>query len=113
MIDQWIATIIHALLCAAMVIGVLFSRTRVAQGAILATLMLLFIGIRFYHGCAMDFLEVCDNKATLADMGMAMSIKNYKDASVYDFEQAVVGNLLIIHLIKIYALSIYPVDTLF
>jgi uncharacterized membrane protein len=113
MLNEWITTIIHALLCAAMVVGVLFSRTRVAQGAILATLMLLFIGIRFFHGCAMDTFEVRDDKPTLADMGMAMSIKNYKVASTYDFEQAVVGNLLIIHLIKIYVLSIYPVDTLF
>jgi len=113
MLNEWITTIIHALLCAVMVIGVLFSRTRVAQGAILATLMLLFIGIRFFHGCAMDTFEVGNDKPTLADMGMAMSIKNYKVARTYDFEQAVVGNLLIIHLIKIYVLSIYPVDTLF
>jgi len=113
MLSEWIVTVVHALLCAAMVIGVLFSRTRIAKGAILASLMLLFIGIRFFRGCAMDHLEVCDNKPTLADMGMAISVKNYKQASTYDFEQAVVGNLLIIHLIKIYALSIYPFDTLF
>ena len=110
---EWTVTILHAVLCAAMVIGVLFSRTRIAKGAVLGSLMLLFIGIRFFRGCAMDDAEVCENKPTLAEMGMATTIKDYKAASIYDFEQAVVGNLLIIHLIKIYALSIYPVDTLF
>jgi hypothetical protein len=113
MLIEWGITIVHALLCAAMVIGVLFSRTRIAKGAILATLMLLFIGIRFFRACAMDTFEVCENKPTLADIGMAISVKDYKQASTYDFEQAVVGNLLIIHLIKIYAVSIYPFDTLF
>jgi hypothetical protein len=113
MLSEWIVTITHALLCAVMVIGVLFSRTRIAKGAILASLTLLFIGIRFFRGCAMDNLEVCENKPTLAEIGMAATIKDYKQASTYDFEQAVVGNLLIIHLIKIYALSIYPFDTLF
>ena len=113
MLTEWIVTIVHALLCVTMVIGVLFSRTRIAKGAVLGTLMLLFIGIRFFRGCAMDDAEVCENKPTLAEMGMATTIKDYKTASIYDFEQAVVGNLLIIHLIKIYALSIYPVDTLF
>lgn len=113
MLVEWGVTITHALLCAVMVIGVLFSRTRIAMGAVLGILMLLFIGIRFFRGCAMDNLEVCENKPTLADIGMAISVKDYKQASIYDFEQAVVGNLLIIHLIKIYALSIYPFDTLF
>jgi hypothetical protein len=113
MLIEWGVTIAHALLCVVMVIGVLFSRTRIAKGAVLAILMLLFIGIRFFRACAMDTFEVCENKPTLAEIGMATSIKDYKYASTYDFEQAVVGNLLIIHLIKIYALSIYPVDTLF
>ena len=113
MLTEWIVTIVHAVLCVSMVIGVLFSRTRIAQGAVLASLMLLFIGIRFFRGCAMDSFEVCENKPTLAEIGMATSIKNYKVADIYDFEQSVVGNLLIIHLIKIYALSIYPLDTLF
>jgi hypothetical protein len=113
MFNEWIVTIVHALLCVTMVIGVVFSKTRIAQGAVLATLMLLFVGIRFFDGCAMDSLEVCENKPTLAEIGMATSIKGYKEASIHDFEQAVVGNLLIIHLLKIYALSIYPFDTLF
>ncbi len=113
MLTAWVVTATHALLCATVVIGVLFSRTSIAKGAILGILLLLFIGIRFFRGCAMDEWEVYGDKPTLAEIGMATTIKDYKEASVYDFEQAVVGNLLIIHLIKIYALSIYPFDTLF
>jgi len=113
MLNEWIATIIHAILCVVMVIGVVFSRTRISQGAVLGTLMLLFTGIRFFRGCAMDVTEVCDDKPTLAEMGKAMLLKDYQHASIYDFEQTLVGNLIIVHLIKIFALSIYPLEILF
>jgi hypothetical protein len=82
-------------------------------GAVLGTLVLIFIGIRFFHGCAMDNLEVDGDKPTLADIGKALTVKDYKGLDTYDFEQTLVGNLLIIHIIKIYALSIYPFDSLF
>ena len=113
MFTEWIVTFIHAVLCVVMVIGVIFSKTPIAKAAVLGTLMLLFIGIRLFRGCAMDSAEVCINKPTLAEIGMATTVKDYKIASIYDFEQAVVGNLLIVHLIKIYVISLYPVETLF
>jgi len=113
MISECVVTILHAVLCALVVFGVLFSRTRIAQGAVLSILVLLFIGIRIFRACAMDMFEICENKPILAEMGKAMTVKNYKDTNIYEFEQTVVGNLLVIHLIKIYALSIYPLDTLF
>ena len=113
MLTEWIVTIVHAILCIVMAIGVVFSRTPIAKGAVLGILMLLFIGIRLFRGCAMDSAEVCLNKPTLAEIGMATTVKDYQTASIYDFEQAVVGNLLIVHLIKIYVLSLYPVETLF
>lgn len=113
MITEWIITILHAVLCIIMVFGVLFSRTRIAQGAVLSILVLLFAGIRLFRGCAMDSYEMCDNKPILADMGKAMTVKDYTTFNTYDFEQTVVGNLLVIHLIKIYALSIFPWETFF
>ena len=113
MVKEWITTILHALLCIIMVFGVLFSRTRIAQGAVLSILVLLFAGIRLFRGCAMDSYETCENKPILADMGKAMTVKDYKTFGTYEFEQTVVGNLLVIHLIKIYALSIFPWETLF
>ena len=113
MFCEWLITLGHAMLCVVMAIGVIFSKTRVAQGAVLAILLFLFIGIRMFKTCAMDMLEVCDDKPILAEIGMATSIKEQGAISKYDYEQAVVGTLLIVHLIKIYVLSIYPVDTLF
>ena len=113
MLVEWVVTILHVLLCATMVIGVLFSRTRIAMGAVLATLVLIFVGIRLFHGCAMDNYEVCDGKPTLADLGKSLIVKDHRQMSTYDFEQSLVGNLLIVHVIKIYALSIFPFDTLF
>jgi len=113
MICEWLITLGHALLCVVVVIGVLFSKTRAAQGAVLAILLFLFIGIRMFKTCAMDMLEICDDKPILAEIGAASIIKEHGVVSKYDYEQAVVGALLIVHLIKIYVLSIYPVDILF
>lgn len=106
-------TLVHALLCIVMIFGVIFSKTRITQGAVLATLLLLFIGIRIFKTCAMDMLEECTDKPILADIGMATIFEGYSALTKYQYEQAAVGSLLIIHIIKIYALSIYPVDTLF
>jgi hypothetical protein len=113
MLREWAITLIHALLCLAMVLGVVFSKTAISKGAVLAILMLLFIGIRLFGTCIMDLVEECDNKPVLADIGAAMIIKDYKNISKYEYEQAAVGSLLIVHLIKIFVLSVYPVDTLF
>jgi hypothetical protein len=113
MLCEWLMTLGHAVLCVVIVIGVLFSKTRVAQGAMLAIVLFLFIGIRIFKTCALDILEVCDNKPILTEIGMATIIKERNAVSKYEIEQAVVGTLLIVVLIKIYVLSIYPVDTLF
>ena len=111
--QAWTVTITHAALCIVMVIGVLYANTPIAQGAITATLMLLFVGIRMFGACAMDDYEVHPNKPILAEMGRQMSIKHPDEVSRYNFEQIVIGNLLIIHLINIYAKSIAPLDKLF
>ena len=101
------------MLCIVMAIGVVFSKTLISQGAVLAILLFLFIGIRIFKTCAMDMLEVCENKPILADIAMATIIKDRNSVTKYDYEQIVVGTLLIVHMIKLYTLSIYPVDTLF
>jgi hypothetical protein len=113
MLREWTITLIHALLCVVIVLGVLFSKTPISKGAILAILMSLFIGIRLFGTCIMDLVEECENKPVLADIGAAMIIKDHTKISKYEYEQAAVGSLLIVHLIKIFVLSIYPVDTLF
>lgn len=113
MLCEWLMTLGHAVLCIIIVIGVLFSKTRVAQGAMLAIVLFLFIGIRIFKTCVLDMLEECDNKPILTEIGLATIIKERNAVSKYEIEQAVVGTLLIVILIKIYVLSIYPVDTLF
>jgi hypothetical protein len=105
--------LIHIIICVVIILGILFSKTRISQGAVLAILLLLFIGIRMLGTCIIDFTEVCEDKQTLADFAAALTIKDHINTKNYDFEQAVVGSLLIVHLIKIYVLSIYPVDILF
>jgi hypothetical protein len=113
MFFEWLVTIFHAVLCLVMIYGVLFSKTVIAQSAVLAILMLLFIGIRLFGTCALDTSEVCEGKPILADIGLATLLKDYKNVNKFFYEQSVVGSLLLIHVIKIYSLSIYPIDTLF
>jgi len=113
MILEWGITIAHAALSIAMVYGVLFTRTPISQAAVLATLALIFFGIRIYNGCLMDRFELCNNKPILAEIGRALITRSDSQQSIYQYEETVVGNLLVIHLIKIFALSIYPMETLF
>jgi hypothetical protein len=113
MLLEWIVTILHGILCVVMVVGVIYSRTRIAQGAVLATLLLIFFGIRMFRGCAMDSWEICDDKPILADMGMALTIQDYKHTDIYTYEQIAVGNLVIIHLIQIFVQSVVPVERFF
>ena len=112
MLTEWMITVIHAGLCVVMVVGVVFARTRIALGAVLATLLLLFFGIRIFRGCVMDNWERCGEKPTLADLGIALTIED-PAVDTYVFEQAVVGNLLLVQIIKIFVQSILPVERFF
>ena len=113
MTRNWTNILIHILFCIAIILGILFSKTRISQGAVLAILLLLFIGIRLLGTCIIDFTEVSEDKQTFVDFAAALTIEDHINTKNYDFEQTVVGSLLIVHLIKIFVLSIYPVDILF
>jgi len=96
-----------------MIYGVLFSKTVIGNAAVLGILLSMFFAARVFGGCCMDTPELADNKPILAEIGLATTVQNYKNISIYDYEQIVIGNLLLIHLIKLYSLSIYPIETLF
>ena len=115
MMTEWFVTTWHALLCAVMVVGVLYSKTPIAQGAVLSALILLFFGVRIFDACAMDEYERKDgqDKPILTDMGRAMSLKEPSSVSNIDFEQIVIANLILVQIIKIYANSIFPFERLF
>lgn len=115
MLTEWGVTTWHALLCAVMVVGVLYSKTPIAQGAVLATLIVLFFGVRVFDACAMDEYErkPGQDKPILTEMGRAMSLKEPSSVSNIDFEQIVIANLILVQMIKIYANSIFPFKRLF
>jgi hypothetical protein len=115
MLTEWFITTWHALLCAVMVVGVLYSKTPIAQGAVLATLIILFFGVRMFDACAMDEYErkPGQDKPILTEMGRAMSLKEPSSVSNIDFEQIVIANLILVQIIKIYANSIFPFERLF
>ena len=115
MLLEWFVTTWHALLCAVMVLGVLYSKTPIAQGAVLATLIILFFGVRIFSACAMDEYErkVGQDKPILTEMGRAMSLKEPSSVANIEFEQIVIANLILVQIIKIYANSIFPFERLF
>ena len=100
-----LVTIFHVIFGIVVVLGVIFSRTPMTHAAVLAILTLLFFGIRIFR-------ESIDNDAnipSLAEMLHAL----YGNDSASNVEQTVVGTLLLVHVIKIFASSILPIDVLF
>ena len=109
----WAVTIIHGILSLVLVYGVLFARSHVAMIAILGTLLLILCGIRYFGGCFVTDYERFEEKPTLTDMGKALSLKEDKAVSCKYFEEIVVANLLIIHLIGMFCRLVLPLEMLF
>ena len=101
-----VLTAFHAFLTLALVLGVLFSDTRIQHIAILSTLLILLFGIRYNKGCCLTSFEQNSDKLTLTEVGQAFYLR---DDVVEDrvFEEILVANLTLLHLIRIavYSLS--------
>jgi len=110
---EWIATVVHAALTLAVVIGVLFSSTRTQHITILITLLVILFGIRLHKGCFLTHWEV-GNKPTLSQVGKAFYIRDpAAEPSDAVFEEILVANLVFLHLIRIAAHSVLPLKELF
>lgn len=105
-------TVIHGLLAYVLVLGVLFSNTPVQMAAIASCLVILLCMIRFFDGC---FWTTLEETPTLSDMGLAFSIgpTHRQEVPVKRYEEIVVANLLLIHLLKILSVSVLPIQALF
>lgn len=110
---EWVLTSMHAFLSICMVVGVLFSKTTFSMVAVLATLLMLLCAIRYFGCCIMTEYERKDNKPTLTDIGLAISLKDDTAVSGQHFEEIVVANLLIIHLIGMFCRLVLPLEMLF
>ena len=110
---EWFFTFIHGFLTIILVIGVIYSRTTASSIAILAALLVLLCMIRYFGGCFLTAFERDGVKPTLTEMGLAYSLKNDKAVSGEHFEEIVVSNLLLIHLIGIATRLVFPVELLF
>lgn len=100
-----VLTAFHAFLTLALVLGVLFSDTRIQHIAILSTLLILLFGIRYNKGCCLTSFEQNSDKLTLTEVGQAFYLR---DDVVEDrvFEEILVANLTLLHLIRIAAYSV-------
>lgn len=98
-------TILHAIFGIVVVLGVIFSRTPMTHAAVLAILTLIFFGIRIVR-------ESIDNDANIPSLAEMLHALYGNDAAS-NVEQTVVGTLLLVHVIKIFASSILPIDVLF
>jgi hypothetical protein len=105
-----IVTVAHLSLCLIMSYGVLFSRTPETAFATLTCLVALLVMIRFFKGCIMTDWEqdLCTSK-----MGRSFMVLNYKQIPIGEFEEIVVGALLITTVIRVYTLLIVPSDVIF
>lgn len=111
----WVCTIAHGLLTMCMVVGVLFSKTTFSMMSVLATLLLLLCMIRYFDGCFLSAFEKSPSthKPTLTEMGISFSLKDDAAISGKHFEEIVVANLLLIHLIGMFCRLILPLEMLF
>ena len=101
-----LVTILHAIFGIVVVLGVIFSRTPMTHAAVLAILTLLFFGIRIVR-------ESIDNDANIPSLAEMLHALYGNDSAASNVEQTVVGTLLLVHVIKIFASSILPIDVLF
>ena len=82
--------------------------------AVLASLILILLGIRMFQGCWLTQYEVAPEKMTLTDYGKAFSLHTYTDTiSNHNYEEIIVANLLFVHFIKMFTLLIFPLDMFF
>jgi len=104
-------TILHAVLTAALIAGVLFSSTRIQHIAILSTLLILLFGIRINRGCCATSFE---GTPTLTQLGKALYLQ-HDDPSLSDktFEEILVSNLAFLQILRVAVLSILPVKEFF
>ena len=113
-VREWTCTILHAILSLVLVWGVLFSNTTLQMVAVLSSLILILLGIRWFDGCWLTQFEVAPDKLTLTDFGKAFSLQNYSEPLSYrQYEEIVVANLLAVHLIKMFSVSILPMELFF
>ena len=111
---EWFCTIMHGVLSLVLVLGVLFSTTNIQMVSILSCLILILLGIRLFDGCWVTQYEVAPDKMTLTDFGKAFSLHNSPDAiSNRKYEEIIVANLLFIQMIKMFSLSILPLNMIF
>jgi Na+/proline symporter len=76
------------------------------HAAVLAILTLLFFGIRILR-------ESIDNDANIPSLAEMLHALYGNDSAASNVEQTVVGTLLLVHVIKIFASSILPIKVLF
>ena len=110
---EWTCTFVHAFLTIALTVGVIYARSLSATIAILASLLILLCMIRYFGGCLLSQFEVNDSFPTLTEIGRSYSLKDDDAVSGKHFEEIVVSNLLLIHLIGIASRLILPIEILF
>ena len=89
-----------------LVIGVLYAKTPIAQGAILGSLTLFFFGIRLYRDS-----ELCEH-SILSQLACSLFSVNPTNLPYRDCFQIVLGTVLLLMLAKV-LLSVLPLEHLF
>jgi len=111
---EWVVTVFHVFLTAALTIGVLFSNTKTQHIAILIALLIILFGIRYNKGCFLTPYEGSPETPTLSDLGKAFYLQDpHHGVSDAAFEEILVANLTFLHIVRIAVSSVLPINDVF
>ena len=111
---EWVVTIAHVLLTAALTIGVLFSNTKTQHIAILIALLIILFGVRYNKGCFLTPCEGGPETPTLSELGKAFYLQDpHHGVSDAAFEEILVANLTFLHIVRIAVSSVFPINDVF
>jgi hypothetical protein len=114
---EWVVTVFHVLLTAALTVGVLFSNTKTQHIAILIALIIILFGVRYNKGCFLTSCESSPEKPTLSDLEKAFYLQDsHHGVSDAAFEEIIVANLTFLHIVRIAvfsATSVLPINDVF
>ena len=95
-----IAVIAHIVICVAMVSGMLFCKTPTQAYAVLANLIVIFLGLRLFKGCMLSLLE----EDATTGVGKIFILEIPTAVTTHNFEEIIVGFSLILQLIRTFVL---------
>jgi len=92
-----LATLGHVIICTAMACGILFTTNAEQSFAVLANLVVIFIGLRTFKGCMLTQIEESE---TTTLIGKYFMLEDPHSVSTYNFELITVGLTMVLAMVR-------------